>query len=598
MPIGKKRMKHVKKSVSRKPDRKTTHRQKHGIMKKKKLAPRPKPKAIKARIEKGSSRATHAQGKNLIASGLKQLLAKGKQKGQLSYEEINEILPSDIVDPEDIDNIFVVLKDKNIKIVDAAKDAQAAEPAEPEIPGETTEPAKEAAQKEEFTEPLDAIKMYLGRMGQTSLLNPEEEEGIAKDTEESKRKIKELTLLSEVGFVELKIFFNSINNDELEISELIQNDGRAFLEDEKKVKEDMSAVAREMNRKKKDMPKISSWILGANISSEFITRVSGIFTDLCGKIDKMNSERHSLMSRLNAFGPKESRKPEIKKRKKLLVSRIRSLERKISGMERKAKMKTEELKKTSRLISKEEKTINDCRDRLITANLRLVVSIAKNYMNRGLSFLDLIQEGNIGLIKAVDRYSYKKGRFSTYATWWIRQTITRALADQSRTIRVPVHMIEQISRIIHASRNLVQSLRRKPSPEEISKEVHLSLRKVRRVLRIVQEPISLETPIRERDDAHLADFIENKNVEAPSNMVISSMCREKLLSVLDTLSFKEKEILKLRFGLGKDGYRHTLEEVGRIFNVTRERIRQIESKALRKLKHPARSRILKDYLAP
>jgi len=541
------------------------------------------------------------QNKRLVLTGLKELLAKGKEKGQLSYEEINEILPSEIVDAEDIDNIFIALRDKNIKIVDDIKEApsgaeELGEEVSLEAPGVVI---KEPVQKEEFVEPLDAIKRYLVRMGQTSLLDSVEEEEIARNTEKSQKRIKALVLCNEIGLSELRKIFEKIKRGEIDIPSILQNDGRLSQEEEKRLKEEILLLYSELKNRKKNLPHIYSRIMDMNISGEIINKISNNFFKLRDKIKNLSSQREHLLKKLYYLEHKRGRLNKAnKKAKRLLRTKLNLLNRKIEGIAKRSGMKIEQIKKIVNAITKEEATLRDLRKRLITANLRLVVSIAKNYMNRGLSFLDLIQEGNIGLIKAVDRYSYRKGKFSTYATWWIRQTITRALADQSRTIRVPVHMIEQINKIIHASRNFIQNFKRRPSPEEISKEVHLPLRKVRRVLRIVQEPISLETPIREREDSRLADFIENKSVEVPSNAVISSMCREKLLSILNTLNPKEREILKLRFGLGKDGYRHTLEEVGRIFNVTRERIRQIESKALRRLKHPSRSRLLKDYLSP
>lgn len=539
-------------------------------------------------------------GAVFISSKLKKLLKKGKEKGSLSYEEINEVLSPDVSSAEAIDSIFIALNEMKIKVVDGTKG---------ETPTSIDEDADKVDDKgnkarvfvseTEDTEPKDAIRMYLGRMGQTSLLEAKEEEDLAKNMEEVESKIVFFTFCNEVGFSEMRKIFKKIKNGEFEVSLLVKSDGRTFHGEEERLRKDIFLLYKELRKGKKDISKIHQIILGLNFSRDVLNSVSSQLKKLYEEIKVLEDKKENLKKKFYRLTVKKGRRSNLAaKNIRDVKKEIVSLDGKIAKIGPKIKMEPSEIKKTVREIMRKEEENRSLRERLINANLRLVVSIAKNYMNRGLSFLDLIQEGNIGLIKAVDRYSYKKGRFSTYATWWIRQTITRALADQSRTIRVPVHMIEQINRVIHVSRELIQKLRRKPAPEEIAKEAHLPLRKVRRVLRIVQEPISLETPIREREDTHLADFIENKSVESPSTTVTFSMRSEKLLGVLNTLNPKEKEILKLRFGLGKDGYRHTLEEVGRIFNVTRERIRQIEAKALRRLKHPTRSRELKDYLNP
>ena len=551
-----------------------------------------------------SRKKAHKPDQALISNKLKKLFKKGKEKGTLSYEEINGVLPQD-TGAEAIDNIFITLNKMNIKVVDDIKEEPSAYSEEAAaIVQEKRDKGKllprKIIQEADETGPKDAIRMYLSRMGQTSLLGPKEEENLAKKIEEVEKKIIFFNFCNEIGFSEMRKLFKKVKDGEILAFSLIQSNGRIFHEEEEKLKNNILLIYKELKKGKKDITKIYEGITGLNLSPEVIGSISSQLKIIYEKIKTLEYKKELLKKRLYRLATKRGR-PRRPNRLdteniKTVQEKIISFDKKIMKISSKIKMAPPEIKRSIREILKKEEENRSLRERLINANLRLVISIAKNYINRGLSFLDLIQEGNIGLIKAVDRYSYKKGRFSTYATWWIRQTITRALADQSRTIRVPVHMIEQINRVIHVSRDLIQRLKRKPAPEEIARESHLPLRKVRRVLRIVQEPISLETPIREREDTHLADFIENKNVESPSNAVTFSMRSEKLLGVLNTLNPREREILKLRFGLGKDGYRHTLEEVGRIFNVTRERIRQIESKALRRLKHPTRSRELKDYL--
>ena len=565
-----------------------------------------KRKKTKKRILKPSKKKTvKKQNKDLVSKGLQRLLNRGKKKGQLSYQEINEALPLEVVDAQDIDNLFIALNEMNIKIIDAPKkdNVKKGETADifldavthEEDAGVVQDEAKET-REEEFAEPPDAIKMYLSRMGQTALLKQQEEEEIAKGIEKSEANIKALVLFNKVGLSEIKKLFVLIIKNKVDIFSIFQSSGRISIDEERKIMCEINSFMRELKKRTKDSTKLYSRLLNLSLSRDTVIKISSYMVSLDQNLDGFSAQKQSFKKRLSVFQHKRGRlSKDDKKNLRVLKSRLSLLGKEIKFVVRDTGIDALDIKAIVRKILKEGKVAESFRERLITANLRLVVSIAKNYNNRGLTFLDLIQEGNIGLIKAVDRYSHHKGRLSTYATWWIRQTITRALADQSRTIRVPVHMIEQINRIKHGSITLIQKLKRKPAPEEIAREVKIPLRKVRRVLRIVQEPISLETPIRERENTHLGDFIENKSIESPSSLVNASIFREKLLSVMDTLTPKEKEIVKLRYGLDKDGYRHTLEEVGRIFDVTRERVRQIEVKALRRLRHPTRSGPLQSY---
>ena len=308
--------------------------------------------------------------------------------------------------------------------------------------------------------------------------------------------------------------------------------------------------------------------------------------------DIRKAERESSRAEEKREGKRVT--PEQKKEFNRTIAESRKI---VQGIEEKYNLPAVEIKRSLQTILVGEQATNQAKRELVEANLRLVVSIAKKYTNRGLQFLDLIQEGNIGLMKAVDKFEWRRGyKFSTYATWWIRQAITRAIADQARTIRIPVHMIETINKLIRTSRALVQELGREPSSEEIAKKMDISVSKVRKVLKIAQEPISLETPIGEEEDSHLGDFIEDKSIMNPAESVTFGNLREITDEVLATLTPREEKVIKMRFGLGNTGSEHTLEEVGQHFAVTRERIRQIEAKALRKLRHPSRSRRLKAFL--
>jgi len=531
-----------------------------------------------------------------------ELLKKGKETGFVTYEELNENLPDDVFTADKIDAILVKLDEHGIELIDEAEQEGRNKHIQPHLSKE--------GEKAPLPAPAvridDPVRMYLTQMGEIPLLTRDQEIRLAKRIEITRRRFRTKLLSSDYAMRECLKILDRVSDGVQPFDRTLHFDSTEDRDREelsKRLVANVTTIDKMLERNREDFKTLRESGVSRKRTVEVLRRISARrrkAVKLLEEVSIRTRKVQHLMTRLGRLADRaESLRRDIQRagKRRRNSPRVKAAGEEMKRIREAVVEDFTSLRRRVRAVEKRFEQYEDAKRHLSAGNLRLVVSIAKKYRNRGMSFLDLIQEGNTGLMRAVDKYEYKRGyKFSTYATWWIRQAITRSIADQARTIRIPVHMIETMSKLRNIAKQLVQELGREPSIEEIADRAELSIGETRRVLKISRHPISLDRPVGESEDSYFGDFIEDDTAESPVTVASQTMLQDKIEQVLNTLTHREREIIKLRYGIG-DGYTYTLEEVGKIFNVTRERVRQIEAKAIRKLQHPVRARRLEGFLA-